>query len=157
MSRVFSAQVELTTSTCHRALASALLDSGANSCFMDREFALSQNILLNKLPSPVAVGVIDGRPIASRDIVEESEPIRIVLGDLASIISFIIIRSPEHPIVLGLPWFELHNPKIDWMKRTIEETREKSTNPSSLLPTYDNRFNVLSQLEDLLNEEVWPK
>ena len=80
---------------------------------MDREFALSQNILLNKLPNPVAVGVIHGRPIASGDIVEESKPIRIVLGDLASIISFNIIRSPEHPIVLGLPWFELHNPQID--------------------------------------------
>ena len=146
MSRVFSAQVELTTSTCHRVLASALLDSGANSCFMDREFALSQNILLNKLPSPVAVGVIDGRPIASGDIVEESEPIRIVLGDLASIISFNIIRSPEHPLVLGLPWFELHNPKIDWVKRTIEETREKSTNPASLPPTYDNRSPELSTI-----------
>ena len=83
---------------------------------MDREFALTQNILLNSLPNPVSVEVIDGRPIASCDTVEESEPIRVVIGDLASIISFNIIRSPEHPLVLGLPWFELHNPKIDWMK-----------------------------------------
>ena len=80
---------------------------------MDREFSLMQNIMLNKLPSPVSVGVIDGRPIASGDIVEESEPIRVVLGDLASVISFNIISSPEHSLVLGLPWFELHNPKID--------------------------------------------
>ena len=65
VSRVFFAQVELSTSTCHRVLASALLDSGANSCFMDREFALTQNIFLNKLPNPVAVGVIDDCPIAS--------------------------------------------------------------------------------------------
>ena len=113
---------------------------------MDREFALSQNILLNKLPSPVAVGVIDGRPIASGDIVEESEPLRIVLGDLASIISFNIIRSPEHPIVLGLPWFELHNPKIDWMKRTLEATRTKSIDPASLSPTCDNRSPELSTI-----------
>ena len=84
MSGVFLAQVELTTCTCHRVLGSALLDSGANSGFMDCEFALSQNILLNKLPSQMAVGVIDGRPIASGDIVEESEPLRIVLGDLTS-------------------------------------------------------------------------
>ena len=121
VSRVFSAQVELSTSTGHRVLASALLDSGANSCFMDREFALTQNIILNKLPNPVVVGVIDGRPIASGDIVEESESIRVVLGNLASIISFNIISSPEHSLVLGLPWFELHNPTIDWRKRTIEE------------------------------------
>ena len=147
VSRVFSAQVELTTSTCHRVLASALLDSGANSCFMDREFALSQNILLNKLPSPVAVGVIDGRPIASGDIVEESKPIRIVLGDLASIISFNIIRSPEHPLVLGLPWFELHNPKIDWMKRTIEESQKKRIELASLKsPPLDTRSHMISTI-----------
>ena len=126
VSRVFSAQVELSTSTGHRALASALLDSGANSCFMDREFALTQNIILKKLPNPVAVGVIDGRPIASGDIVEESEPIRVVLGNLASVISFNIISSPEHSLVLGLPWFELHNPTIDWRKRTIEEVTVQS-------------------------------
>ena len=95
-------QVELSTSTGHRVLASALLDSRANSCLMDREFALTQKILLNKLPNPVAVGVIDGRPIAWGDIVEESEPIRVVLGNLASVISFNIISSPEHSLVLGL-------------------------------------------------------
>ena len=76
VSRVFSAEVELNTSRCHRVLASALLDSGANSCFMDREFGVMHNIQLYKIPSPVSVGVIDGRRIASGDIVEESEPIR---------------------------------------------------------------------------------
>ena len=55
---------------------------------MDREFSLMHNIMLNKLPSPISVGVIGGCPIASGDIVEESEPIHVILGDLASVISF---------------------------------------------------------------------
>ena len=135
VSRVFSAEVELTTSRCHRVLASALLDSGANSCFMDHQFAVMHSIQLHKLPSPVSVGVIDGRPIASGDIVEESEPIRVVLGNLASVISFNIISSPEHSLVLGLPWFELHNPTIDWRKRTIEEITVQSE--SRQIPTRD--------------------
>ena len=126
VSRVFSTEVELSTSRCHHIPASALLDSGANSCFMDREFAMMQSIKLYKLPSPVPVGVIDGRPIASGDISEESEPIRVVLGDLASVISFNIISSPEHSLVLGLPWFELHNPNIDWRKRSIEDIKVDS-------------------------------
>jgi hypothetical protein len=57
--------------------------------------------------------VIDGHPIASGKIFEESEPIHILLGDLGCVVSFNIICNPEHPIVLGLPWFELHNPRID--------------------------------------------
>ena len=63
--------------------------------------------------------MIDGRPITSGNIVEESKPVQVVLGNLACMISFNIISSPEHPIVLGLPWFELHNPSIDWLTREI--------------------------------------
>ena len=119
VSKVFSAQVEVSTSSQHQVYVLALLDTGANSCFMDREFALAQKISLHKLPYQASVVVIDGRPIASGNITEESEPVRVVLDDLACVISFNIISSPEHPIVLGLPWFELHNPSIDWQKRTI--------------------------------------
>ena len=121
VSRVFGAQVQLNTSRCHRVLAYALLDSGANSCFMDREFAFKHNIILKKLSCPIPVTVIDGRPIASGDILEESEPVRVVLGDLTCVISFNIIHSPEHSVILGLPWFELHNPNIDWINRVIIE------------------------------------
>ena len=69
---------------------------------MDREFAQEHQIPLYKLPCPVSVVVIDGCPIASGKIFEESEPIHILLGDLGCIVSFNIIRSPEHPIALGL-------------------------------------------------------
>ena len=79
LSRVFLPQVERSSSRCHRVLAFTLLDSIANSCFMDKEFALSLKILLKNLLCPASVIVIDGRPIASWDIVEESEPIRVVI------------------------------------------------------------------------------
>jgi hypothetical protein len=72
---------------------------------MDRDFAQKHQISLHTLPYPVSVVVIDGRPIASGKIFEESEPIHILLGDLGCVVSFNIIGSPEHPIVPGLPWF----------------------------------------------------
>ena len=98
------------------------------------------SIQLHKLPNPVSVGVIDGRPIASGDIVEESEPIHVVLGNLASVISFNIISSPEHSLVLGLPWFELHNPTIDWRKRTIEEIAVQNSNKGYGIPKDSNNL-----------------
>ena len=58
------AQVQLNTSRRHEVLAPALLDSGATSCFMDQDFATTQEILLYKLPRPTSVAVIDGRSIA---------------------------------------------------------------------------------------------
>ncbi len=92
----------------------ALLDAGANSCFMDRDFTQLHKISLVKLSCPISIVVIDGNPIASGKIIEESEPIRLVLGSFSCVISFNIFSSPEHPIILGLLWFELHNPRINW-------------------------------------------
>ena len=86
---------------------------------MDREFAQKHQISFYTLPCLVSVVVIDGCPIPSGKIYEEFEPIHILLGDLGCVVSFNIIRSPEHPIVLGLPWFELHNPGIDWRRLEI--------------------------------------
>ena len=94
VSEVFTIQVQLSTSRCHQVLASALLDSGANSCFMDKDFATTQEILLYKLPRPTSVAVIDGRSIASGDITKELKPIRVVLYNLACVISFNIISNP---------------------------------------------------------------
>ena len=54
---------------------------------------MENNIYLKKLPCPTPVTVLDGRPIASRDVLEESEAVRVVLGDLACVISFNIIKS----------------------------------------------------------------
>ena len=57
-----------------------LLDLGANLCFVDQDFAATQEILLYNRPRPTSVAVIDGHCIASRDINEESKPIHVVLG-----------------------------------------------------------------------------
>ena len=114
VSIVFSSLVQVSTSSSTIIHVLALLYTSASSHFMDQDFALTHKITLEKLPCPTLVLVIDYRPIASGNIVEECEPIRVVLEELACVISFIIISSFEHPIVLGLPLFELRNPKINW-------------------------------------------
>ena len=135
VSNVFLAQVTISTKSNPLVHVLALLDSGANSCFMDRIFAQVHQISLRKLPCPASVVVIDGRLIASGNIVEESEPVRVVLDILACEISFNLISLLEHPIVLGLPWFELHNPEIDCSTREIRyrQPRESTHQISTIL------------------------
>ena len=73
---MFLAQIAVNTKSYPAIHSSTLLDSGA------------------------FVVVIDGRPIASGKIIEESEPVRVFLNILACVeISFNIVSSPEHPIV----------------------------------------------------------
>jgi hypothetical protein len=37
-----------------------------------------------------------------------------MLGDQVSHVVFNIIQCPANLMVLGLSWFELHNPDVDW-------------------------------------------
>ncbi len=62
---------------------------------------------------PATVEVIDRRFLVSGNTVEENQPLEVVLGDQVSTIVFNIIQCGTNPIVLDLPWFELHNPNID--------------------------------------------
>ena len=55
---------------------------------MNRNFAQAHQISLRKLPCPASVVVIGGRPIASGNIIEESEPVNIVLHNLVCVVSF---------------------------------------------------------------------
>lgn len=93
----------------------ALLDFGANTCFMDREFAKEQGIpLVEKSNTDKNCrGYCDGGPLASGDARYETHPIEVTLKDHVSKIAFNIIQCSSIPIVIGLPWLELHNPSID--------------------------------------------
>ena len=69
---------------------------------MDQDFPLTHKITLEKPPCLASmIIVIDGQPIAFGNILEEFEQVRAVLEELASMISFNIISSPKHLIVLG--------------------------------------------------------
>jgi hypothetical protein len=57
----------------------------------------------------ILVTIIDGCPLPFGDRVKEFEAIRVVLRKLACVINFNIIHNLDHPIILGMPWFELHN------------------------------------------------
>ena len=63
VSNVFLAQVIVSTKSTPPVSVLALLDSGANSCFMDQNFAQASQISLRKLSCPASVVVIDGRPL----------------------------------------------------------------------------------------------
>ena len=85
VSNVFLAQVIVSTKSTSLVHVSTLLDSGANSCFMDRNFSQAHQIYLRKLPYSASV-VIDGRPIASGNIIEQLAPVNIVLDNLACVV-----------------------------------------------------------------------
>jgi hypothetical protein len=49
----------------------------------------------------------------------KTQPLEVMLGDQVSHVVFNTIECPANPMVLGLPWFELHNPDVDWSLQRI--------------------------------------
>ncbi len=92
---------------------SALVDSSATSSFIDQTFVAQHNIPVVKKSPPVLVKVIDGRTIASGAITYETTPLELCIGKHTEKIVLNIISTPHHPIILGQPWLEAHNPIID--------------------------------------------
>jgi hypothetical protein len=98
---------------------SPLVGSGATSSFIDQTFVAQHNIHVVKKSTLVPVEVIDGRTIAFGAITHETTPLELCIGKRTEKIVLNIISTPHHPIILGLPWLEAHNPIIDWRSRTL--------------------------------------
>ena len=86
----------------HSIKVKALLDSGASACFIDKDFVKRHNLPIVRKKYPVAVEVIDGRPLSSGHVTHETKPLDIILEGYQSSIVFNIISSPSNPLVLGL-------------------------------------------------------
>ena len=104
----------------HSIKASALLDSGASACFIDKDFAERHKLPLVTKKYPVSVEVIDGRPLVSGDVTQETKPLVVCIKQVQSTIVFNVIKSPSNPIILGLSWLDRYNPDIDWKNRKLE-------------------------------------
>jgi hypothetical protein len=106
---------------------STLVDSGATSSFIDQTFVTQHNIHVVKKSTSIPVEVIDGRTIASGAITHETTPLELCIDKHTEKIVLNIISTPHHPIILGLPWLEAHNPIIDWRSRTLTFSAQRCT------------------------------
>ena len=96
----------------------ALLDSGA-TCFMDEMFILKHKFSVVQLSKPIPVEAIDGRMLSSRVVTEATVPLILQLGDHQEVLTFYVITSPRHLVILGLSWLKEHNPIVDWRNHSI--------------------------------------
>ncbi|KAL0154063.1 hypothetical protein M9458_050637 [Cirrhinus mrigala] len=93
----------------------AFIDSGAEGNFIDEDFAKLTHVPLIPCGSRVAVAALDGRPLGTGEVPFTTKDLTLLIGPLHSeSIRLFTLHSPEHPIILGLPWLELHDPTISW-------------------------------------------
>ena len=96
-----------------------LLDIGASACFIDKDFALKLSLELIGKAHHVPMEVIDGRLLALENMMEETQPLEVMLRDQVSHVVLNIIQCPTNLEILGLPWFELNKLDVDWNLQRI--------------------------------------
>jgi hypothetical protein len=99
----------------------AMVDSGASSCFINKNLIDKYHIPLIKKSKPRKLKVIDDREISS-GLVEYECTFSIELGSHKEELKCNVADIGRHSIVLGMSWLKLHNPDIDWPLKRISFT-----------------------------------
>ncbi|KAK2905603.1 hypothetical protein Q8A73_009546 [Channa argus] len=91
----------------------ALIDSGADTEFMDEQLARQLGLALIPHTRPITIRALDGHPLNSSSL--HTAPLQLIIENHCEKISYQIIRSPQQPLILGSTWLSRHNPHIDWL------------------------------------------
>ncbi len=63
---------------------------------------------------------LDGCPLGEGRVLCITEEVKLQIGILhTEFIQFYVIHSPNHSIIIGLPWLRTHNPHISWREGQI--------------------------------------
>jgi len=113
----------------------ALIDCGATGiAFVDENFARHHQLPLTSLEHPRALEVIDGRPISSGDITHAAN-VTLSIHEHQERLPMFVTKLGHYPIVLGIPWMELHDVAIRFSSRTLTFGSQYCTAHCNPIPT----------------------
>ena len=95
-----------------------MIDSGAEGCLIDEEWAKSRGLTFRPLNRPFGLRVADGRD-SDGGMIRYVVQARMRIGDHTEKASFFVTKLEGHPIILGIPWLRKHNPLPDWTRNTL--------------------------------------
>ncbi len=113
-----------------------LLNSKASTCFNDKELVWQHNLALVEKATQVAIKMIDSWNLFSKPIVHEPKTLMVTIGSHSSKVIFNVISSSTNPVIIGLSWFILHNPWMNYKTKSLHfELINKITPKYEVFPT----------------------
>ena len=104
----------------------ALIDSGATDNFISPIIVRQFNIPSRTLPTPRVIRNVDGTKNRIGEVKEATELI-LRFKNKAQTYTFYIVDLGEDNMLLGMPFLEATNPRINWTTATFEDKIEAST------------------------------
>ncbi|CAI5793273.1 Hypothetical predicted protein, partial [Podarcis lilfordi] len=80
------------------------IDSGSNADFIGLDFLQEHNIALLPATLPLKVVTVDGRELLGGQVVQQTPPMVMQIGNHREVISFNVTQLSDTPIVLGMSW-----------------------------------------------------
>ena len=97
----------------------ALLDSGANTTFIDKAVADRLGLTLEALTNPIRVFNVDGSCNSAGDVTHAVNITVDFLGHREELRAK-VTNLGKNSLILGYTWLKKHNPSIDWEKGTVK-------------------------------------
>jgi hypothetical protein len=121
MSLAIDVEIE-STDTAVRRCTQALIDCGATSCFIDVEWAQSNNVPTRPLTNPIPVYNVDGTANEAGMIVEIADMI-LCYDSHSKRTQFTVTHLGKQSMILGYNWLRNYNPEINWQTKEVKMSR----------------------------------
>jgi hypothetical protein len=96
-----------------------LLDCGAGGTFIDQRFVKNHELTMTPLRKRILVRNVDGT-LNKNGTITQSMILDLKVNGRTKKTRFLVTGLGKETIILGLPWLQDINPKIDWRKGTFE-------------------------------------
>jgi hypothetical protein len=100
-----------------------LVDCGASGCFINRSFVMEHNLSTSRLEVPISVQNADGTESRNGPIEFSCDVILFAPPSFRDRLN-LEVTTITYDVILGLPWLQRHNPKVDWKEGTMELLRD---------------------------------
>ena len=124
-----------------------LVDSGASSDFISETFVARHHLPATQVEQRQTVTLADGSKCETAKVVEE---VGVQMGEYKDCLSFLSLPLTGYDAILGMPWLEKNNPKIDWVNRRIELVNQAIIAATLEQRKNNNSYSQLLQLNSLI-------
>lgn len=96
------------------------VDSSAQKSFLDATFTKDHHIPLTVLPQPVILNLTNGSSSSAGPVMHKATLEAMVANRHHEHLALKVTNLQNHPVILGIDWLALHNPKINWKSGVVQ-------------------------------------
>ena len=131
------------------------INCGADINCIDIDFAKKHKVNLRKINKPLKINNVDGSP-NDTSVVKYQAMFFFKIGTVVHNETFYAMKCGRDNLILGLPWLNKINPKIDWEKKHIEINDNTDQTEAYNRARYANQPAVRTLEEEPTHPELLP-